>query len=324
MKQPRRLLQHDGAPAALRDALRALEGRGPSPDALLRMRAKLPATAPAAVSGGVVGTAGSGVAGSGVGLSHIVLLGFAATAALTLQNPKPPLNLERAQSEVPALVTLHAEARAVDANTREPDEAIASPTTPRELDTAVVRQKQPSFHGAAGPRRARSSAIGRASAPPRSSGDRLAQSSEVDARSNEPAQLSERASSNERAELGGLERPNAPAAAAAAAESEPQEPVALQPKAASAPRTPAAALDPQDEASFLYRAKRLAARDPQAALHLLEAHSKYFPKGALAEERDVLSIQLHRKLGDAAGAQRMAAQFRTRFPNSVYFRSVAP
>jgi hypothetical protein len=44
----------------------------------------------------------------------------------------------------------------------------------------------------------------------------------------------------------------------------------------------------------------------------------------LAEERDVLTIQLHRKLGDLAEAQRLATLFRARYPTSMYLPSIAP
>jgi hypothetical protein len=80
--------------------------------------------------------------------------------------------------------------------------------------------------------------------------------------------------------------------------------------------------EPQDEAGLLYRAKRLAARDAQAALQLLESHAKYFPRGVLAEERDVLMVQLHRKLGHTAQAARLAAEFRARYPKSMYARTL--
>jgi hypothetical protein len=59
-------------------------------------------------------------------------------------------------------------------------------------------------------------------------------------------------------------------------------------------------------------------------LRLLASHAKYFPRGTLAEERDVLTIQLHRKLGDMTEAQRLATLFRARYPISMYLPSIAP
>ena len=76
--------------------------------------------------------------------------------------------------------------------------------------------------------------------------------------------------------------------------------------------------DPQDEAGLLYRAKRLSGSDPDAALRLLVLHEASFPEGAFAQERDVLEIQIHERLGHAATAKRLAALFKQRYPGSVY------
>ena len=71
------------------------------------------------------------------------------------------------------------------------------------------------------------------------------------------------------------------------------------------------------------RAKRLARSDPQGALRMLEAHAIHFPSGAFVEEREVLAIELHRRLGHAEVAERRAAQFLLRYPHSVYRSAVA-
>lgn len=76
--------------------------------------------------------------------------------------------------------------------------------------------------------------------------------------------------------------------------------------------------DPQDEAGLLYRAKRLSSSEPKAALRLLVLHEASFPAGAFAEERDMLEIQIHERLGHAATAKRLAAIFKQRYPSSVY------
>jgi len=82
--------------------------------------------------------------------------------------------------------------------------------------------------------------------------------------------------------------------------------------------------EPADEAGLLFRAKRLAAHDPRSALHLLETHAFYFPNGAFVQEREVLQIRLHERLGHRAKAEQLAAQFRLRFPNSVYRSASLP
>jgi hypothetical protein len=76
--------------------------------------------------------------------------------------------------------------------------------------------------------------------------------------------------------------------------------------------------DPQDEAGLLYRARRLASSDPKAALRLLVLHEASFPDGAFVQERDMLEIQIHERLGQAATAKRLAALFKQRYPDSVY------
>jgi hypothetical protein len=76
--------------------------------------------------------------------------------------------------------------------------------------------------------------------------------------------------------------------------------------------------DPQDEAGLLYRARRLASSDPKAALRLLVLHEASFPDGAFVQERDMLEIQIHERLGQVATAKRLAAMFKQRYPDSVY------
>ena len=76
--------------------------------------------------------------------------------------------------------------------------------------------------------------------------------------------------------------------------------------------------DPQDEAGLLYRAKRLSSSDPNGALRLVVLHEASFPNGAFAQERDMLEIQLHQRMGHASTAKRLASAFKRRYPDSVY------
>ena len=100
------------------------------------------------------------------------------------------------------------------------------------------------------------------------------------------------------------------------------EPSAAEAEAAP-PVVPAAPV-PQDEAGLLYRAKRVSSANPTAALSLLELHAQHFPDSAFRQEREVLVIKLHQRLGHVALARQLAAQFRARFPSSVYRVSVEP
>jgi hypothetical protein len=79
---------------------------------------------------------------------------------------------------------------------------------------------------------------------------------------------------------------------------------------------------PEDEASLLYRAKQATRLDRQAAFRMLALHAEYFPNGALVEEREVLAIDLLRRMGRAAEAKERAARFLERFPASNYRNAV--
>jgi hypothetical protein len=113
---------------------------------------------------------------------------------------------------------------------------------------------------------------------------------------------------------------NATAIQVTAADEPQPEPQATEPRAQAAqPPLP----EPEDEASLLYRAKRPGRTDPATALRMIESHAVHFPNGAYVEEREVLAIELHRRLGHDEEAKRRAARFLERYPKSVYRNSVA-
>ncbi len=58
--------------------------------------------------------------------------------------------------------------------------------------------------------------------------------------------------------------------------------------------------------------------DPRAALATLERLRTRSPKGVLAQERDVLAIQIASALGDAVTAKRKAAEFIRAYPESPH------
>jgi hypothetical protein len=80
---------------------------------------------------------------------------------------------------------------------------------------------------------------------------------------------------------------------------------------------------PEDEAGLLYRAKKAARTDRRAALQMLDQHAAHFPNGSLVEEREVLAIDLLRRMGREAEAKQRSAQFIRHFPHSSY-RSALP
>lgn len=110
-----------------------------------------------------------------------------------------------------------------------------------------------------------------------------------------------------------------------------QAPVALAPVEEPAPqakraplrrREPAAAPAPAPQAaptelSLMKQAGALRAQ-PQQALAVLAQHEALYPRGALAQEREMLSIELLVKDGQLTTANQRAAQFRRQFPGSAH------
>jgi len=62
----------------------------------------------------------------------------------------------------------------------------------------------------------------------------------------------------------------------------------------------------------------LAHGEAEAALLPLEQHATHFPNGALAEEREALSVRVLAALGRNAEAAARATRFMRRFPNSLF------
>jgi hypothetical protein len=63
---------------------------------------------------------------------------------------------------------------------------------------------------------------------------------------------------------------------------------------------------------------RLAQKDGSAALQVIERHARAFPDGALAEEREALAVKALILAGYAEAARARGAQFRARYPRSIY------
>ena len=80
-------------------------------------------------------------------------------------------------------------------------------------------------------------------------------------------------------------------------------------------QTPARA---SSEADLLERARAALARSPNESLALTREHLRRFPKGALAEEREVIAIEALQRLGDTSAAERRALEFERRYRGSVH------
>jgi hypothetical protein len=74
----------------------------------------------------------------------------------------------------------------------------------------------------------------------------------------------------------------------------------------------------------MYRAKKAGRVDRQASLRMLELHRVHFPNGTLAEEREVLTIDLLRALGRDREATLRTIRFLERFPHSSYASALQP
>lgn len=90
----------------------------------------------------------------------------------------------------------------------------------------------------------------------------------------------------------------------------------------SAPRPAASNLLAQERAVLDQARKKLALSEPEVALRSLELHLRRFPRGALAEEREAMRVQVLVLLGRAAQAKHAGDAFRARFPNSLMSSSV--
>ena len=80
--------------------------------------------------------------------------------------------------------------------------------------------------------------------------------------------------------------------------------------------TPQGASDPLAELKLLARARRVLPSRAEAALALSEEHAQLYPRGALAEEREVLAIEALLKLERVVEAERRAHAFLRAFPDS--------
>jgi hypothetical protein len=102
---------------------------------------------------------------------------------------------------------------------------------------------------------------------------------------------------------------------------EPQRPLAgasSLPKERRAARSKPSSPPSLGEAALLERARDALRANPAAALALTREHDRHFPRGVLAEEREVIAIEALRRMGREAAAERRAAAFERRYRGSVH------
>lgn len=78
------------------------------------------------------------------------------------------------------------------------------------------------------------------------------------------------------------------------------------------------------EVELLFEARKQMQREPRAALVLLDEHKTRFEDGQLAPEREVLAIEVLRKLGQTTAATARLRAFRARYPDSLHLRRLDP
>lgn len=289
MKEPIRLCDGDELPSTLRDAFRALEREVPSADVVARVQHTLQAL-PAATAGSAA--ASTLVTGKLLTLGTLLVAAVASLVALRSE----PASTARTPEKQPSAVMESSSAPAeppTPAAESAPGPASAAPSPPPERRTPAAHSLQ---------REAR--AVKRIQRP--------------EASTSAPSFAHARGRPSKGVSTGGP----APIAVASEVASAPANEDQTAP-AASAP-DPDAAGAQASEARMLAQAKRLAVRDPTAALRQVEALASQFPAGLFMQERELLAIQLHRQLGHTALAEQLARQFQQRYPRSLYRRALPP
>ena len=296
-REPIRLVASADTDPMLRDALRVIHGDAPSMAALTALADKAERTLH---EGGAAQTAATQASAHAYPLlTKLAIAGVVAGALVYagLQRARvdrhaPPE--EPTQTRAPAVVPLHAaHARALDA-------VRADDATQRAHGAA---EQAPDTHGAAGTRVER--------APQPALGSPRAPSSESDA----PPGNGEFAPQQGQTARGGqgdsrsAKRPATATAPRRAAADQKRQ--ALQDQGPASPRA-------EREIELLESAQRALQREPRRALELLEQHRSAFPRGAFAQERDVLILEAFQRLHDAASLRQGARAFMQRYPRSPH------
>lgn len=85
---------------------------------------------------------------------------------------------------------------------------------------------------------------------------------------------------------------------------------------------PAPPDDPEEEARLLHRAQDELAASPARTLATCQEHARRFPRGLLAQEREVLAIDALVRLGRRGEATRRAETFSRAYPSSSHRRRI--
>lgn len=80
--------------------------------------------------------------------------------------------------------------------------------------------------------------------------------------------------------------------------------------------------DAPSEADLLGRAQAALKTDPARAMALVHEHSRRFPNGGLAQEREVIAVEALARLGRLSEAEQRADGFKERYRGSMHQRKV--
>ncbi|MDB4976476.1 MAG: hypothetical protein JWN48_4817 [Myxococcaceae bacterium] len=301
-RDPVRLIDDGSAPRALRDALRVVQTEAPSAAQLEALtRAALEAARPAKAPSGTRSLPrGALLKGSvfalGAGLCLALALwwrapGPGASAVPHVAAPPPAPARSNASAES-APVPPHAPPRAQPA--RQPQregadvleaEALSEePRVQREAGSLVVPTSLSSDAASVRPRRD-AGVLPASGAAPRM----------------QPDSARMRASAPSRGRLPDAGTP------------------ALRPAAAATRRTRIrSAPEARSEVALIDRAQQAVLVDPRRTLTLLDEHEREHPRGAFAEEREVLRLDALFRLGEKLALQRRGEAFLEVYPDSVH------
>jgi hypothetical protein len=95
-----------------------------------------------------------------------------------------------------------------------------------------------------------------------------------------------------------------------------------QPKAHATTSASASAEGPEAEVKLLERAQDALRARPAEALAICDDHARRFPRGMLAQEREVIAIEALVKAGRPSDAKTRAERFKKAFPGSSHTRRI--
>jgi hypothetical protein len=323
---PMRMSETNELPPALRDAFGRLGSEAPSAETVLRVQRaleSLPAALPAAAAVGTLGVSKL--------LVVVTLLGGAATSAVVWKGRYE----ERAASERASSVSVASSAHAAAPSNAPVTVAARSALTASQREALNLEPAESEAAVSASTPQLAQPAVAsgpdvRAGRPERGASARNAPGTKRSTAAKPPnAELSAQWARSLIAPSAGAS-PRAGAVrgsdsnAQAETDAQPSSSSAAQAAATPSQWAPTLAAAQASEAQLLAQCKQLATQNPEQALRQLEALAREVPHGVFVQERELLEIRLHERLGHRETAAALTQQFLQRYPSSVYRRALTP